>query len=161
MLPGCWHQPVGAEVHLHHRQQEDQHKILQVAESDVYIFVEYYRDTISRMNGKPSNPPSGTVVDSDVTLPERFALISRALFSHKFVLFVKVRLFPGVAICEPGHCQPHLLQRGEGYFWAAAQAHPSANLQAHPPLLQLAWHCQGPRSMPVCAQACLPCKYLF
>ena len=26
------------------------------------------------MNGKPSNPPSGTVVDSDVTLPERFAL---------------------------------------------------------------------------------------
>ena len=26
------------------------------------------------MNGKPSNPPSGTVVDSDVTLPKRFAL---------------------------------------------------------------------------------------
>ena len=82
------------------------------------------------------------------------------LISHKLMPFVKVRLFPGVAIGEPGHCQPHLLQRGEGYFWAAAQAHPSANLQAHPPLLQLAWHCQGPRSMPVCAQACLPCKYL-
>ena len=29
---------------------------------------------MTRMNGKPSNPPSGTVVDSDVTLPERFAL---------------------------------------------------------------------------------------
>ena len=27
---------------------------------------------VHRMNGKPSNPPSGTVVDSDVTLPERF-----------------------------------------------------------------------------------------
>ena len=32
------------------------------------------------MNGKPSNPPSGTVVDSDVTLPERFVLCSFALF---------------------------------------------------------------------------------
>ena len=25
-----------------------------------------------RMNGKPSNPPSGTVVDDVVTLPERY-----------------------------------------------------------------------------------------
>ena len=32
------------------------------------------------MNGKPSNPPSGTVVDSDVTLPERFAL-SKLLYA--------------------------------------------------------------------------------
>ena len=40
------------------------------------------------MNGKPSNPPSGTVVDSDVTLPERFVLIIRALFSQKFIFFV-------------------------------------------------------------------------
>ena len=32
------------------------------------------------MNGKPSNPPSGTVVDSDVTLPERFVLCCLALF---------------------------------------------------------------------------------
>ena len=31
--------------------------------------------SIPRMNGKPSNPPSGTVVDSDVTLPERFFLV--------------------------------------------------------------------------------------
>ena len=29
---------------------------------------------LCRMTGKPSNPPSGTVVDSDVTLPKRFAL---------------------------------------------------------------------------------------
>jgi len=34
-----------------------------------------------RMNGKPSNPPSGTVVDSDVTLPERydFFLVSQSV----------------------------------------------------------------------------------
>merc|ERR1712110_1090947 len=34
-----------------------------------------------RMNGKPSNPPSGTVVDSDVTLPERydFYLVSQSV----------------------------------------------------------------------------------
>merc|ERR1719370_1450378 len=34
-----------------------------------------------RMNGKPSNPPSGTVVDSNVTLPERydFFLVSQSV----------------------------------------------------------------------------------
>merc|ERR1719348_1545839 len=34
-----------------------------------------------RMNGKPSNPPSGTVVYSDVTLPERydFFLVSQSV----------------------------------------------------------------------------------
>ena len=67
--------------------------------------------------------------------------------------FVKVRLFPGVAIGEPGHCQPHLLQRGEGYFWAAAQAHPSANLQAHPPLLQLAGDSEGTHGVSIRPQA--------
>ena len=44
------------------------------------------------MNGKPSNPPSGTVVDSDVTLPERFALFDKLcrmmdfLFRYDFFL---------------------------------------------------------------------------
>ena len=46
---------------------------------------------MTRMNGKPSNPPSGTVVDSDVTLPERFALSSvcyvhALLFRYDFFL---------------------------------------------------------------------------
>ena len=37
------------------------------------------------MNGKPSNPPSGTVVDSDVTLPERFALFDKLCLMMDFL----------------------------------------------------------------------------
>merc|ERR1712168_1749922 len=47
-----------------------------------YIIVSKRHNTrFFRMNGKPSNPPSGTVVDSDVTLPERydFFLVSQSV----------------------------------------------------------------------------------
>ena len=47
------------------------------------------------------------------------------------------------------------------YSFVQAQAHPEADLQADSPVLQLAWHCEGSCSLPVCSQACLPCEYFL
>merc|ERR1712098_860960 len=76
-----------------------------------------------KMNGQPSNPPSGTVVDDVVTLPERydFFLVSQSV--------------------RQGTVNPtsyNVIVDNSGF---KTGTHPEVDLQADPSLLQLARNC--------------------
>ena len=70
--------------------------------------------------------------------------------------FVQVRLLLGVTVGKAGDREPHQLQRGQGHLGAEGGAYPGADLQADPPLLQLAGDGEGPHGLPVRSQARLP-----
>ena len=60
----------------------------------------------------------------------------------------QVRLLPGVAEGWPGHRVPHPLRGGVRRRDGPARRHAEAQLHAHPHVLQLAGHGQGPGAMP-------------
>ena len=105
------------QVHLHHRQQEDQHQ----DPPDERLRAP---EPSQRHRGRRRHHPAGAL-----------------------------RLLPRVAVGEAGDGQPHLLQRDQGQLRAEARPPPEVDVQAVPPVLQLAGHGAGPRPLPVRAQA--------
>ena len=113
---------------------------------------------IQKAASSHTNPPSGTVVDDVVTLPERydFFLISQSVTqgtvnptSYNVVkVTVSTLTFPLVDVLCPG------------LLWSDPRAPPEADLQAGSPLLQLARHCPSSRPLPVRPQGRSPLSLL-
>ena len=107
------------------------------------------------MNGPPSNPPSGTVVDDVVTLPERydFFLVSQSV-RQGTVNPTSYNVIKDTSGLKPDHLQVSFIP----FITLMILLFPcvEADLQADPPLLQLARHCEGASTLPVRTQASLP-----
>ena len=93
---------------------------------------------IQKVGGNHSNPPSGTIVDNVVTLPERYDsfLISQSVTQGT----VNPTSYNVVKVSSSTSSFVLLYLLCPGYFWSVTRAPPEADLQTGPSLLQLARH---------------------